>query len=72
MPSLPLWYITVRVVLEEQSNTLLGPLHNGAVRLSVKRLALPAAAGTRLAHETDKTQSHEKSLFSGVNPAALS
>ena len=30
---------------------------------------IPAAGGTRLAHETDKTQSHEKSQFGGVNPA---
>jgi hypothetical protein len=36
---------------------------------SAHRLALPAAGGTRLAHETDKTQSHEKSHFSGENPA---
>jgi hypothetical protein len=28
--------------------------------------------GTRLAHETEKTQSHEKSQFDGANPAALS
>jgi hypothetical protein len=30
---------------------------------------VPAAGGTRLAHETVKTQSHEKSQFDGVNPA---
>jgi hypothetical protein len=34
-----------------------------------QRLALPAAGGTRLAPETDKTQSHEKSQFDGENPA---
>jgi len=34
-----------------------------------QRLALPAAGGTRLARETDKTQSHEKIQFSGANPA---
>ena len=34
-----------------------------------QRLALPAAGGTRLAHETDKTQSCEKAQFDGVNPA---
>ena len=37
--------------------------------LSAQRLALPAAGGTRLAPETDKTQSYEKCHFSGVNPA---
>jgi hypothetical protein len=34
-----------------------------------QRLALPAAGGTRLAHETDKTQRHEQSQFDGANPA---
>jgi hypothetical protein len=34
-----------------------------------QRLALPAAGGTRLARETDKTQNHEQSQFGGVNPA---
>jgi hypothetical protein len=32
---------------------------------------IPAAGGTRLAHETEVTQSHEKSRFDGVNPARL-
>jgi hypothetical protein len=36
---------------------------------AAERFALPAAGGTRLARETDKTQSHEKSHFGGVNPA---
>jgi hypothetical protein len=36
---------------------------------AAQRLALPAAGGTRLAHKTDKTQSHEKSQFGGANPA---
>jgi hypothetical protein len=34
-----------------------------------QRLALPAAGGTRLTYETDKTQCHEKSQFGGENPA---
>ena len=34
-----------------------------------QRLALPAAGGTRLTHETGKIQSHEQSHFSGANPA---
>jgi hypothetical protein len=37
--------------------------------LAAQRLALPAAGGTRFAHETDKTQSYEKSHFDGANPA---
>jgi hypothetical protein len=32
-------------------------------------LFYPLVGGTRLAHETDKTQSHEKSQFGGENPA---
>jgi len=36
---------------------------------TAQRLALPAAGGTRLAHETDSTQSHDKGQFSGENPA---
>jgi len=36
---------------------------------AAQRLALPAAGGTRLAHETDETQSHEKHQFGGENPA---
>ena len=36
---------------------------------ATQRCAVPAAGGTRLAHETDKTQSQEKSQFDGVNPA---
>jgi hypothetical protein len=36
---------------------------------AAERPALPAAGGTRIAHETDKPQSHEKSHFGGVNPA---
>jgi hypothetical protein len=36
---------------------------------ATQRLALPAAGGTRLSPETDKTQSHEKSQFGGENPA---
>jgi hypothetical protein len=35
---------------------------------STRRLNPPG--GTRLAPETDETQSHEKSQFGGVNPAA--
>ena len=39
------------------------------LREVAQRLALPAAGGTRLSHETDKTQSLEKSSFDGANPA---
>lgn len=37
--------------------------------ICAQRPALPAGGGTRLAHETDKTQSHEKCQFGGENPA---
>jgi hypothetical protein len=36
---------------------------------AAERLALPAAGGTRLALETDKTQSYEKAQDNGANPA---
>jgi hypothetical protein len=39
------------------------------VQGACQRLALPAAGGTSLAHETEKIQSHENSHFSGANPA---
>jgi len=38
-------------------------------QMFVQRLALPAAGGTRLALETEKTQSHKKGQFGGVIPA---
>jgi len=46
-----------------------GPLRPSRRALAAQRLALPAAGGARLALETDKIQSQEKSLFDGENPA---
>ena len=42
---------------------------NGPRLVPALLAGIPAAGGTRLAHETDKTQSHEKSQFGGENPA---
>ena len=42
-------------------------LHSVAVRANGSRYR--RLEGRGLAHETDKSQSHEKSQFDGVNPA---
>jgi hypothetical protein len=43
---------------------------NAAQRLATSsRQGIPAAGGTRLARETEKTQSYEKGHFGGANPA---
>jgi hypothetical protein len=40
-----------------------------SMNLCAQRLALPAAGGTRLAHETDKNPKSRKRLKNGANPA---